>query len=528
MPKHVPTRKRGRASSRRRGAGSSPSTQTRRAVLYARVSTKDQEREGYSIPAQKELLTTYAREHGIRIDQEFIDVETAKRAGRTEFSQMVKYLKAHRSCRIILVEKTDRLYRNLKDWVLLDEMDIEIHLVKEASVLSDDSRSNDKFMHGIKVLMAKNYIDNLREEVKKGMLQKAQEGHWPNPAPLGYLNRREANKSRIVVDPAKADLIVGIFERVAGGESIAAATRWAREAGLRGKRGGKIRPSTVHWIVRNPIYAGEFWWDGILYESKDPRLISPELFERAQAQLDGHHDTRASKHNFAFSGLMRCAHCGKAITAEIQKGKYIYYHCSVRCRTEKFVPEHKVVELFGQVVEELHLGPELLALTKGELIASREAIKEDMGRRLSAARASYDRFGSLIDKAYVDKLEGRVDEDFFQRKRQEWEEERAKALELMERLDRADRGNIDLAIKLLELSDQAYDLYNQRAPHQQRELLDLLCSNSELGGGELKVELRKPFCHLRNLAQEARNEEAPSTEIEEAPPKWWAILDLNQ
>ena len=59
---------------------------------------------------------------------------------------------------MLLVEKTDRLYRNLKDYVILDDLDLDIHLVKEGQVLSRDSRSSEKFMHGIKVLMAKNYI----------------------------------------------------------------------------------------------------------------------------------------------------------------------------------------------------------------------------------------------------------------------------------------------------------------------------------------------------------------------------------
>ena len=57
-----------------------------------------------------------------------------------------------------------------------DELDLEIHLVKEGAVLSRGSRSSEKFMHGIKVLMAKNYIDNLSEEVKKGLREKAEQG----------------------------------------------------------------------------------------------------------------------------------------------------------------------------------------------------------------------------------------------------------------------------------------------------------------------------------------------------------------
>ena len=116
------------------------------------------------------------------------------------------------SWRVILVEKTDRLYRNLKDWVLLDEMNVDIHLVKEGVILSDESRSSEKFVHGIKVLMAKNYVDNLSEEVRKGMHQKAREGHWPSSAPFGYVNERRDGRSFIVADPERALLVRNLFE----------------------------------------------------------------------------------------------------------------------------------------------------------------------------------------------------------------------------------------------------------------------------------------------------------------------------
>src|ERR1044071_2486662 len=86
----------------------------RRAVLYARVSSKEQEL-GYSIPAQQELLRHYAAQHDLAIEQEFGDAETAKKRGRSGFTAMLDYFKKHRDCRILLVEKTDRLYRNLGD-----------------------------------------------------------------------------------------------------------------------------------------------------------------------------------------------------------------------------------------------------------------------------------------------------------------------------------------------------------------------------------------------------------------------------
>src|SRR6476469_10261716 len=129
------------------------------ALLYARVSSKEQE-QGYSIPAQQELLRIYGAQQEMVIEHEFLDAETAKTTGRPGFTAMVSYLKQHPGCRVLLAEKTDRLYRNFKDYLTIDELDLEIHLVKENVILTKDARSSEKFMHGIKVLMAKNYIDN--------------------------------------------------------------------------------------------------------------------------------------------------------------------------------------------------------------------------------------------------------------------------------------------------------------------------------------------------------------------------------
>ena len=87
----------------------------KQAVIYARVSSKEQEKEGFSIPAQLKLLKEYAAAQGFKVAQEYVDVEMAKATGRSAFGEMVDYFKAHPSIRALLVEKTDRLYRNLKD-----------------------------------------------------------------------------------------------------------------------------------------------------------------------------------------------------------------------------------------------------------------------------------------------------------------------------------------------------------------------------------------------------------------------------
>jgi site-specific DNA recombinase len=304
-----------------------------RAVLYARVSSKEQEKDGFSIPAQEKLLRHYAAETIIPIAKEFTDVETAKRSGRTGFGEMITFLRRTPSCRIILVEKTDRLYRNLKDWVTIDGLDVEVHFVKENFVVSGESRSSEKFVHGIKVLMAKNYIDNLSEETRKGMLEKAEQGIWPSYAPLGYVNVDGANGKRTIQpDPQLAPVIRKMFEWYATGEySLAEVTKKAQAAGMIFRKSGNPVPkATVHKILHNRIYTGDFDFDGRMYRGKYEPIISRELWQRVQEIIQQRLGRRRhkQKHDFAFSGLIACGHCGCSLVGELKKKRYVYYHCT--------------------------------------------------------------------------------------------------------------------------------------------------------------------------------------------------------
>ena len=124
-----------------------------------------------------------------------------------------------------------------------------------------------RFMHGIKVLMAKNYIDNLSEEARKGMQEKAEQGIWPTKTPLGYRNITGPDGKKIIAaDPATAPLIAKLFEWYARGDiSLKEAARKAHAAGLTyPKSGAKVPVSTVHTILRNRLYTGWFEWNGKL------------------------------------------------------------------------------------------------------------------------------------------------------------------------------------------------------------------------------------------------------------------------
>lgn len=104
---------------------------------------------------------------------------------------------------------------------------------KQGVVLSRESRSSETFIHGIKMLMAKNYIDNLSEEARKGMQEKAEQGIWPTKTPLGYRYiTGPYGKKIIVTDPVVGPIVAKLFEWYASGQySIREATVKARERG---------------------------------------------------------------------------------------------------------------------------------------------------------------------------------------------------------------------------------------------------------------------------------------------------------
>ena len=505
------------------------------AVIYARVSSKEQEKEGFSIQAQLKLLKEYAADNGFAIAQKYVDVETAKQTGRAAFGKMIAYLKAHPSIRVMLVEKTDRLYRNLKDWVTVDELDVELHFPKEGVVLSRESRSSEKFMHGIKVLMAKNYIDNLSEEARKGMQEKAEQGIWPTVAPLGYRNVAGADGKKIIEPDLKsAPIISRLFEWYATGTlSLKEAAQKARAAGLVYRKSGTSVPvSTVHATLRNRLYMGEFEWNGHIYYGKHQPLVPRELWERVQGVLDGRHAKkhRRVKHNFAFSGLIACGHCGCSIVGEIKKQRYVYYHCTGyrgRC-DEPYVREEVIGQQFSELLGRLTFDEEVLDWVRDALRASHADEKREHEATIVRLQAEYDRLQSRMHAMYVDKLDRKVDGAFFERMAAEWRAEQDRCLREIERHRAADQSYLEEGVRLLELARNAQRLFEKQEPREKRRLLNFVVSNCTWKGGALTATLRQPFDLLAEttaIAAQAAADNRPNLAKSEI---WLPGPDSNQ
>ena len=490
--------------------------------MYARVSSDEQEKEGFSIPSQQKLLRKYAGENGIDVVEEYIDVETAKAAGRTGFTQMVEFFEqqakikdVERRCRTILVEKTDRLYRNLKDYVTLDELGVDIHFVKENVVLSPDSHSSERFMHGIKVLMARQYVDNLSEEVKKGMLEKAEQGIWPSKAPTGYLNIEGPNKKKVVIpDPEIGPIVKRMFERYAvGNVSLEEVGLLAMEEGLPMKREGNFR-AVVQYMFKNPFYYGDFIFKKKLYKGIHEGLVSRECWDKVQEVREKRRASKLRKpkkrKSFAFARMIACGHCGCSMVGELKKGKYIYYHCTHyrgKC-DEPYVREEVLEEKFTEVLRTLQFDDEVLDWMRRALRESQADEQKYREEAVALLQKDYNKLQQRIDAMYVDKLDGRIDAAFFDQKQSEWREEQRRLRDTIAEHETANESYIAEGIMLMELASRAADLFEKQTASEKRRLLEFVLSNCSWAGGEMTVEFRQPFDMIADVAAECASKKA--------------------
>jgi site-specific DNA recombinase len=482
-----------------------------RAVVYARVSSKDQEKEGFSIPAQQRLLREYAIKEHITVLEEFVDVETASRTGRTGFAAMLLYLKKH-ACQTILVEKTDRLYRNLKDWSTLDELGVTIHFVKENKIMGPDSRSAEKLVHGIMVVMARNHSQNLSEETRKGMLEKARSGIYPSCASVGYRNVDGPNgKRNLAPEVDTAHVITELFEDFRTGRySVKSLAAQFRQEGRR-LGGRQLHPSLLHQILRKRLYMGDFDWDGCTYRGTHDALVTRECWERVQELLDARAEnkTRKVKHDFAYTGLVHCGHCGCLFVGELKKGKYVYYHCTGnrgKC-PEPYARQEIVAREFGSLLKEIVIPQSILEWLTDAVLSSDRTEQAAREQTIKRVQGDYQRINTRIETMYMDKLDGRITGEFYDQRSAVWRDEQNALLRRIQDIQKATPAPIDEAINLLQLTSRACELFKQQCAAEQRRLLQLVVEKSTWQGGALRATLFEPFEILRHSNQESHRKE---------------------
>lgn len=331
------------------------------AVILARVSSKGQEDEGYSLESQVKLLKLYCDNNSLNTRKIYKIAESASKSEqRKTFKDAMQFI-AENKIKNLVVEKVDRHVRNLHDavethdWLLADE-NRKVHFVKDSLVMHKNSRSQEWLNWGIRVVMAKNYIDNLREEAMKGWAEKLAQGWLPSPPPPGYHTITQDGKRIHVPNPQTARSMQKVFHLALDPRHSLVSLRDVMTSyGIVTKHGRPFSKSAVHRILKNPFYIGINRHNGQDYPGKQERLISDKLFFDVQKKMSAKRPSKYNKHNPLFKGMVTCSHCNKTITWQKQKGRY-YGACQRKlpdCKSQRLIREDVIQERIESMLKDL-------------------------------------------------------------------------------------------------------------------------------------------------------------------------------
>ena len=324
---------------------------------YIRVSTARQGEQGVSLEQQRDAITLYAQRNRMELAQWFEERETAARAGRPVFTQMIKGLRAGR-VRGVVIHKIDRSARNLKDWADLGEIidrGVEVHFANEG--LDLNSRGG-RLSADIQAVVASDFIRNLKEETKKGFYGRLKQGILPMPAPLGYRNIGSGRPKE--PDPKTAPLVRHLFEMYSTGTAnFHGLLQEAERVGLRGRSGKQITMNGLTKLLNNSFYMGliQIKVSGQSFIGVHEPLISKALFQRVQDVLHGRTNTRTNRHDFLFRRRLRCKGCGYTLIGETHKG-FVYYRCQTRECLTTAIREEAAENSFLETFLRLRLLPD--------------------------------------------------------------------------------------------------------------------------------------------------------------------------
>ncbi len=308
------------------------------AVIYLRVSTKEQAIGGFSLQNQERECKLWAERNGYNVLRIFRndEGESAKTTKRPALEDMLRFIAKNKGLiDAVIVWKYDRFSRNIGDGgVLLNHLGLLGIDVKSATEPSDVSSSG-RYIRNILLSTAQFENEQRAERTIGGMSQAVREGRWQWRAPIGYQYALDVDGRKKLVPDSKAIFVKEAFELAATGNySQVEICRLLR------KKGAKISAQMLNRMLRNPVYAGLIFkpeWHPEPVQGIHEPLVTLELFERVQRVLKGNKPGYRPRvkddPEFPLRNFVICDWSDKRITGSRSTGRrkirYPYYHCRV-------------------------------------------------------------------------------------------------------------------------------------------------------------------------------------------------------
>ncbi|NRS20649.1 recombinase family protein [Brevibacillus sp. HB1.4B] len=322
-----------------------------RVVLYVRVSTDEQAKEGFSIPAQRERLRAFCLSQGWEIVEEYIEEGwSAKDIQRPQMQRLLKDLKKG-NFDMVLVYRLDRLTRSVLDlYLLLQTFDKYEVSFRSATEVYDTSTAMGRLFITLVAALAQWERENLAERVKFGIEQMIDQGMKPGGhSPFGYHFDKNFNCTII---EQEAKFVTKIYEWYSEGYGYRAIADMLNELHVKPRIAKQWNHNSVRDILLNDMYIGVYRWGNKVVLDNHPTIISKQLYTKTQKKLEEKSRKSPRKGTFPLTGILRCGNCDEHFIQGFYdpRDQKTYYRC-VNCN--RVTHDQKILDILFNEIERL-------------------------------------------------------------------------------------------------------------------------------------------------------------------------------
>ena len=475
------------------------------AILYCRVSTKEQKEKGYSLRDQELRLKEFCRIKNINVIKVFIEDYSAKNFDRPEFIKLYNYIKSNKNkVDELLFIKWDRFSRNTSDSYSMINNFMKLGVIVNAVEQPIDlSIPESKIM--LAFYLASPEVDNDRRSIntRNGMRQAMKEGYWQGSPPKGYSYTGTKPKNLLIPND-DAPFIKKAFELVSLNADPVDKIRV-----LLNKEGAKFKKSGFYNLLQNIAYTGQIFIKEFgaeksqLVSGLHEPIISIDLYKKTQLVIFSRKRTIKSKskydNNLPLRGHLICNECGKILTGSASsnrvKNKYYYYHCQNGCK-QRFSAQN-ANSIFIKYLQNLQLNINMKKLIFEIIKDLSSKNKKENGIKLRNYEKKIKTIDNRLQNLIDTYLDSNIRQDIYDKAQLRYENEKSDIIEEISKIKRtrSDIYNIvNYGIKFFE------EIHNQYVKHdveiKHRIIGSIFNNNLLFDGKSYRTPIRMPYLSL--------------------------------
>lgn len=351
-----------------------------KAVIYCRVSSQKQVKEGDGLGSQETRCREYARHKGYEVVQAFRDEGVSGGIiDRPSMKAMLAFLKkqSRKEPHIVIIDDISRLARGLEAHIQLRTAIGEAGGKLESPSIEFGEDSDSRLVENLLASVSQHHRQKNTEQVKNRMRARLLNGYWVFYPAIGYKYELIKGHGKMLVrNEPLASIVQQALNGFASGrfETVGEVKRFLESCpDYPRNKDGEVHFQRVDDLLRRVIYTGYMdvpEWGISLHPGKHEALITYETYQRIQERLNGTAKAPMKvniRDDFPLRGFVTCGCCDRPLTSCWSTGrntKYPYYLCANKACAEygKSIRKEQMEAEFLEIIRSLKPSPKTFYL----------------------------------------------------------------------------------------------------------------------------------------------------------------------